>query len=283
MRQLLRPELSRRTILALLGATAFAKAGGRIQLGVCGNPDAFQKAEQAGFDYYEPGAAAIAAMDEPAFASFRDQVLASRIRCLSFNNLIRSLRIVGPDANLDAVLSYLDAALNRCRQLGGRIAVWGSASSRQVPAGFSRDEAWRQVKAFLSHAGDIANAKEMVIAIEPLRKQESNIINTGAEALRLVEEVNHPQVKMIIDYFHMRLEREDPEIVRQARNHIVHLHFANPNGRRWPRLPVEDAEYARFFEILKQIDYKGGLSIEGNGTFENDATASLSFFRGELT
>jgi D-psicose/D-tagatose/L-ribulose 3-epimerase len=268
-------------MLFSLGAAAFAKVG-RVQLGVCGSPDAFAKAQQWGFDYYEPPAAAIAAMGNPAFASFREQVLASPLRCLSFNSLIRTLKVVGTNVSLDEVSTYLDSTLDRCRQLGGRVAVWGSASSREVPAGFSRDAAWRQIKAFLTRAGDIAKAKQMVIAIEPLRKQESNIINTAAEALRLVREVNHPQVKMIVDYYHLRVEQEDPVIVRLAREHLVHLHFANPQGRRWPKLPEEDAEYQKFFQILKQIDYAGGLSIEGNGTFEDDAAASLAFFRREL-
>jgi len=275
---------SRRAVLLSAGISAlaaFAKTRG-VELGVCGNPDAFAKADQFGFDYFEPGGAAIAAMSEPAFASFKEQVLASRIRCRSFNSLIRTLRVVGDDANLDAVSAYLDSTLDRCHTLGARVAVWGSASSRQVPPGYSRDLAWNQIKTFLSRAGEIAKAKQMVIGIEPLRKQESNIINTGAEALRLVSEVNHPQVKMIIDYYHLRVEKEDPEIVRTARNHIVHLHFANPNGRLWPKLPDEDAEYQRFFGILKQINYTGGLSIEGTGAFENDAAGSLAFFRGEL-
>jgi len=265
------------------GATlaAFAKISG-IEFGVCGNPDAFPKADQWGFDYFEPDAAVIAAMSQTAFANFHQQVLASRIRCGSVYSLIRTLKVVGPGANLDSVSAYLDSTLNRCRSLGARIAVWGSASSREVPSGFSREAAWNQIKTFLGRAGDIAKAKQMVVAIEPQRKQESNIINSGAEALRLVHEVNHPHVKMIIDYYHLREEQEDPEIVRTARKEIVHFHFANPNGRRWPKLPDEDAEYHRFFGILKQINFKGGLSIEGHGTFEDDAAASMSFFRREL-
>src|SRR5258708_35319536 len=153
---------SRRAILFSLGAAAFAKVG-RVELGVCGNPDAFAKAERWGFDYFEPSAAAIATMSEAAFASFREQVVASRIRCLSFNSLIRTLRVVGADANLDAVAAYLDSTLDRCRQLGGRIAVWGSASSREVPPGFSRDQAARQIRAVLSPAGDNAQARQMLI------------------------------------------------------------------------------------------------------------------------
>src|SRR5580658_6418497 len=78
---------SRRALLFSVGAAAFkafAKIG-RIELGVCGNPDTFAQAEQWGFDYFEPGAASIAAMSEPEFMAFRGHVLASRLRCRSFN------------------------------------------------------------------------------------------------------------------------------------------------------------------------------------------------------
>jgi sugar phosphate isomerase/epimerase len=261
--------------------SAFAKTNG-VDLGVCGSPDNFPKAVQWGFDYYEPNASSIASMTDQAFAAFRERVQASKIRCRSINNLIHSAKVVGPDVNLDAVSTYLDSTLERCRSLGTYVVVWGSSSSRNIPEGYSRDAAWNQIKTFLTRAGDIAKAKQMVIGIEPLRKQESNIINTGAEALRLVHEVKHPQVKMIIDYFHLATEKEDPEILRTAKEEIVHLHFANPAGRRWPKLESEDPGYQRFFEVLKQVRYQGGLSIEGSGTFEQDADASLAFFRREL-
>ena len=283
-------SLSRRAVLLSSGAaalsvlakTGLAKTNG-VEVGVCGSVDEFVKAEQWGFDYFEPSAAAIAALNDRDFAEFRQRVLKSRLRCHSFNSLIRTLHVVGPEANLEEVSSYLDSTLDRCRQLGAGIAVWGSASSRNVPEDFSRDQASQQITAFLRRAGEIAKARNMIVAIEPLRKQESNIINSGAEALRLVHEVNHPHVKMIIDYYHLREEMEDPEIVRLAGKEIVHLHFANPNGRRWPRALNEDPEYARFFELLKRIDYHGGISIEGRGTFDEDASASLAFFRQALT
>lgn len=287
----LRP--SRRTVLAALGAaslstslpaslSAWTKNSG-VLLGVCGSAENFSKAEQLGFDYYEPGAAAISTMSDAEFAAFRDRVRASRIRCRSVNSLIRALHVDGPQADLEAVSAYLEPTLERCRELGASVAVWGSNTSRNVPDGFSREEAWRQIKIFLNRAGDIARTKQITIAIEPLRKQESNIINTGAEAMRLVNEVNHPHVKMIIDYYHMRIEKEDPEIVRTAREHIVHMHFANPEGRHWPHDPSEDPMYARFFEIVKQVGYRGGISIEGTGTFEADGAASLAFFEKELS
>ncbi len=275
---------TRRAFLVSTGALALPLRAKTepVEVGVCGALEDFPKAVQYGFDYFEPAAAAIAALNEQAFAAFRDRVLASALRCKCFNSFIRTLKVVGPEVDQTALKSYVDSTLDRCRQVGASIVVWGSASSRNVPDGFPRERAWDQIVNFLQRAGDIARLKNIVLAIEPLRKEESNIINSGAEALRLVRQVEHPNVKMIIDYYHLREEKEDPEILRTARDQIVHLHFANPNGRVWPKRPDEDPEYARFFGLIKQTRFHGGISIEGRGTFEQDASASLAFFRKEL-
>jgi D-psicose/D-tagatose/L-ribulose 3-epimerase len=276
--------LSRRDVLLALATTALpalAKING-IGIGVCGAMDGFAKAEALGFDYFEPSVAALSVLSDQAFADVRRQVLASRMRCESCNNFIRTLKVVGTDVDAAALKSYMNRMLDRCRELGAQIVVWGSASSRNVPEGYSRENAWRQIKEFLQGAGDLARSKGMVIAIEPLRRPDSNIINTGAEGLRLVHEVNHPNVKTMIDFYHMRSEKEDPKILVEGADQIVHIHFANPEGRRWPKNPDEDPEYGRFFAYLKQIDYKKGISIEGRGTLEADAAASLSFFRQEI-
>ncbi len=277
---------TRRAVL-LAAASAvlptFAKVGG-IELGVCEKPSEWAKCEQLGYDYLEPSATTIAGMTDAAFTAFRDQLKASKIYCRSANVLLSgpALKVVGPDVNLDAVAKFLDTTFDRCKALGTKVIVWGSSGSRRVPDGYSRDTAWDQIKTYLARAGEIAKAKGVVIGIEPLRKQESNIINTGAEALKLLTEVNHPNVQMIIDYYHMSVEQEDPQIVRTAKDHIVHMHFANPAGRRWPHSADEDPGYAKFFQAVKDIRYQGGLSIEGTGTFDADGAASMAFFRSFL-
>ena len=282
-------DITRREFLMAAGAAgiaipALASIDG-IQIGVCVPTRELDQVVQYGFDYIEPAAASVAAMSEADFQAFKKKLYESPIRCECYNSFIRrkDLRVVGDDVHWDALREYLDHTLGRCRQLGGSIVVWGSAGSRNVPTGYSREKAWNQIKEFLGRAGEIARRHHMIIAIEPLRHQESNIINTGAEALRLVHEVNHPNIKMIIDYYHMRVENESPEIVWKARKEIVHLHFANPHGRLWPKSPAEDPEYGEFFKLVKKIRFHGGISIEGRGSLAQDATASLAFFRQEIT
>ncbi|MGH9431679.1 MAG: sugar phosphate isomerase/epimerase family protein [Terriglobia bacterium] len=277
---------TRRQFLKVLGAAtaawpALAAING-VEIGVCSPPYNLGKATHYGFDYLEPAGAAIAEMDDAAFKSFKQRVLASTIRCECFNTFITRLRVVGHDVHPDALQEYVETTLERCRQLGGKIAVWGSARSRNVPDGFSRARAWEQIQLFLRMAGGVARRKGMVMAIEPLRHQESNILNTGAEALRMVRDVDHSNVRMIIDFYHLREENENPEIIWTARKQIVHFHFANPHGRLWPRSPAEDPEYPVFFNLVKKIQFRGGISIEAKGSFEKDAAASMAFFREEL-
>jgi D-psicose/D-tagatose/L-ribulose 3-epimerase len=282
-------EITRREFLLAAGAAgiaipALASVEG-IQIGVCAATRELDAVVRYGFDYIEPAAASVGAMSDAGFQAYKAKVMGSPIRCECFNSFIRrkDLCVVGDSVNLDALDEYVDHTLARCRELGGSIVVWGSAGSRNVPPGYSREKAWSQIKEFLGRAGNIARRHNVIIAIEPLRHQESNIINTGAEALKLVHEVNHPNIKMIIDYYHMRVEHENPEIVWTARKEIVHFHFANPHGRLWPKSPAEDPVYSEFFRQVKRIQFHGGISIEGRGSLAQDATASLAFFRQEIT
>jgi len=253
-----------------------------VKLGVCTNDIA--GAVRYGFGYIEPAAADIAGMSEDKFREYADQVLSSPIRCEAFNSFIRrpELVVLGNEVPKAALSDYMEACLARCRKLGASIVVWGSAGSRKVPDGFSRERARQQIAEFLGMAGDIARRYGIVIAIEPLRRQESNILNSGAESLEMVRMVKHPNVRMIIDYYHLREENENPSIVETAKNEIVHMHFANPAGRIWPRDPGEDRDYDSFFRSLKNAGYTGRISIEGKGSFEADAVRSLEFFKRAL-
>lgn len=255
----------------------------RIRLGVCIRPPDFAAAEKYPFDFVELPAAEIAAMSADEFQAFKARVLASPLRCLALNNLIRSFTVVGENRKSSgAVRSYLSACLPRCRELGASIVVWGSAGSWNVPAGYPRARAWAEIAQFLAAAGDIARQCGLLIAVEPLSHPESNIINTAAEALRLVRAVNHSHIRMVVDYYHLRRENEDPEIIFAARHEIVHFHFANPHDRRWPQDPGGDPQYRRFLGFLKRMAYQGGISIEGRGSLDTDAPGSLAFFRQEL-
>ena len=279
--------ITRRAFLAGAAVTpiclyAFSKAQ-KLKVGVCSRDVA--SAQKYGFDYIEPAAAEIAAMTDEQFQQYAETVLASPLRCHAFNSFIRrpDLKVVGEQVPTAELKQYVEGALPRCKHLGASVVVWGSAGSRNIPEGFSRQRGNDQIADFLRMAGDVARLNNITLAIEPLRHQESNILNTGAEALDMVRKVKHPNVRMIIDYYHLREENEDLRILETAKREIVHIHFANPHGRVWPHDLSEDDHYLSFFNYLKKTGYSSGISIEGQGTFDKDATGSLAFFRQNLS
>src|SRR5579862_9103594 len=101
--------ISRRQCLKTLAAAATASLPARelraaaappMQIGVCASPRDLEKAQSYGFDYLEPPAAAVAAMSDADFQAFKSRVLASRLRCTSFNSFVRKQRVVGEDVNM---------------------------------------------------------------------------------------------------------------------------------------------------------------------------------------
>jgi D-psicose/D-tagatose/L-ribulose 3-epimerase len=284
---------NRRHLLKLLALGFAVPAWASVanyQFGVTAITSKFADAVKYGFDYFEPSACEVANMDDDAFARFRDQVLASPIRCSSLNLFtsppgdfpnLPTLYVVGQNVNMEQLHDYVSKALARCKQLGAECVVWGSAESRKVPEGYSRDKAWEQIRDFLRMCDPIARSHGIVIAIEPIRTPACNILTTGAEVLKMVHAVDRPNVKMIIDYYQMSSMNESSDIIWTARKDIVHFHFGR-GSRGWPTLQDEEPGYGPFFSEIKKIGYHGGISIEGRGSIERDTAACLAFFRAHL-
>jgi len=187
--------------------------------------------------------------------------------------------VTGPDVNRDEQMAYVKKAFARLERIGTTIVVFGSGGARQVPEGFSKDEAFRQLTDFGRRIAPEAQARGITVAIEPLRHEESNIINSAAEGLALVEAVGHPNFQLMIDFYHLASEHEDPAIVLRAKEHIRHLHVANPQGRVFPAR-WEEFDYAPFFANLRAIGYDKRISVEGSATdFAAQAPPAIALLR----
>jgi len=90
--------------------------------------------------------------------------------------------------------------MDRAARVGAEIIVFGSAGAKNVPVGFPMNVAWRQIVDLLQHLGPLAAERGLTIAIEPINRQEANIVTLAAEGLRLAREVNHPRVQLLVDY-----------------------------------------------------------------------------------
>lgn len=238
-----------------------------------------------GYDYVEPGLAKTLALPDAERQAQLRRMAATTLRIEAMNWFLpgADLKLTGPAVDEARVRDFLERSLALAQQLGAKVIVFGSPGARSYPDGFPREQAWEQLKAFLRTAGGIIEARGhgMVIGIEPLRKPESNIVNTVAEAARLAREVDHPKVRIIVDFYHLAFENEDPDVILEARDLIVHLQIADPSARGFPKQEGAEARYRRFFENLRKIGYRGRLSIEANSSdLAGDCGPALTFLKG---
>jgi D-psicose/D-tagatose/L-ribulose 3-epimerase len=253
-------------LLAALSVSAALQTPAKVRVGYCTGLRNLEAAKAAGFDYVELSATEIAGLSDADF-----DAAAARIKALGIATPVANLflpgtlKVTGPQIDAEAQMAHVRKALTRLAKLGTEIVVFGSGGARRVPDGFAKDEAFTQLVDFGRRAATEARTHGITITIEPLRKQETNIINSAAEGLELVKAINHPNFQLMIDFYHLASEQEDPAIVITGKDHLRHLHVANPTGRVFPQ-KWEEFDYGPFFAKLKAIGYDKRISMEGSTT-----------------
>jgi sugar phosphate isomerase/epimerase len=238
-----------------------------------------EKGKEKGFDYVELPLAQMVALNDADYNSLKQKLSASGLECEACNNFFPpSIRLTGNDVDYGKIEDYLAKALGRAAELGVKVIVFGSPMSKNIPEGFPRDKAWSQLVELLRFIDPLAKEKGITIAIEPICKGESNFINTAAEGLKLAKDADRDTIRLLIDYYHLALENENPEIILEAAPYLKHIHFADPEGRAYPQ-EVKD-EYVTFINLLKHIGYESLISIEAlSKNFDHDGKHSVEVMR----
>jgi D-psicose/D-tagatose/L-ribulose 3-epimerase len=239
-----------------------------------------EAAKAAGFDYLELGTSEIAALSDDEYEKAVVRIKQVGLPVPVTNLFLpATLKVTGPQTNPDQQMAYVKRAFARLSRLGTEIVVFGSGGARRVPDGFPNEAAYKQLVEFGKRIAPEARAHGLTIAIEPLRREETNIINSAAEGLELVRAIDDPNFQLMVDFYHLASEKEDPDIVARARAHIRHLHMANPQGRVFPR-QWDEYDYAPFFATLRKIGYDKRISVEASSKdFPNDAPQAIALLR----
>ena len=237
-----------------------------------------------GYDYIEPALSKAVALPPDALAAARRDVQASGIRVETMNWFLpgTDVKLTGPAVDREQVRAYLEKSLALAESLGAKVIVFGSPGARTVPDGFPREKAWSQLADFLRAAAEVIKARGygMVVGIEALRKPETNIVNSVAEALRLAREVSNPRVRLNVDFYHLAFENEDPDVVLQAGPLIAHVQISDPVHRGFPRDDAGEPRYRRFFDNLRQVGYRGRISVEAESKdLAGDCGPALRFLK----
>lgn len=215
---------------------------------------------------------------DQALAETRKRVAASPMKVECFNYFSSDdLKVVGPDIDQNMVRRYIDVCLRRAAELGGQVVGFGSGASRSYPPGFSPEVARMQLLEFLDLMGEHARKYGVVVTLEALNRQETNLVNTAEQAVTLLHELDRSEVGLTLDFYHMLHEREGLEVIASTAPYLRHVHVASFK-RRYPHEELET--FTDLFAELKATGYDGRVSIEAiYDDLEQECQRSLTFLK----
>ncbi len=154
---------------------------------------------------------------------------------------------------VERVKSHIDLSL----EIGGSQIIIGLIRGTVNP-GRDREEAEKNVMECLSEL--FKYEPDITLTMEPINRYETNLYNDTTSLRRFIDQTGQPNLKMLIDTFHMNIEEPDViESILHVRDYISHVHFADSN--RW----APGCGHLNFKEILKalkKIGYEGAISAE---------------------
>lgn len=232
-----------------------------------------------GYDYVELPLAQVMELPEQEFRELLLSLKTSGIPCECCNNFFpKTVRLTGNEARPADAEAYIQKAMQRASLLGAEVIVFGSSGAKNVPEGFSPEQASQQIADVLTIADREAELCGIQIALEPLCRLESNIILNLTDAYRLMCARPYKNVRLLVDYYHFSMEEEKPEVLESMVKDIVHVHFADPENRVYP--DKMRPEFRAFLDILKRRGYGGRISAEAySAAPEKDLETFLRLFR----
>jgi len=177
----------------------------------------------------------------------------------------------GPDRNIcspepairQKAKSYLRWCIDAAAELGSPCVcgpMYSAVGKAHLENEQDRREEWNRSVAGIREMADFADARGVCLALEPLNRFETDMINTVEQGLQFIQEVGKENVGLHLDTFHMHLEeKSSPAAIRLAGKKIYHFH-ACENDRGVPG--TGQVHWDGVAAALKDVGYDGPVVIE---------------------
>lgn len=176
-----------------------------------------------------------------------------------------------------SVVEETQAYLRTCVDHAARIGASVVGGPIYAPVGWTplldadeRRRMFNRLTEALRGPAEHAAAHGVTLAIEPLNRYETSLVNTVEQAREIVDAVDSPGCGILVDTFHMNIEERDPAAaIRLAGDRLAHVQVcANDRGA-----PGSDhLDWGAHLAALRDVGYGGPLCIE-SFTAENKTIA----------
>jgi len=237
----------------------------------------FPKIAQLGFDVVEIAVEDPTLIDVKRVKEALNQYGLETVICGAFGNS-RDLTNESKEVQQNG-LSYIESCLDMCAELGVSFfagPMYSAVGKARMLKPDQRKAEWDLAVSNLQKVCEMAGSRGLKIALEPLNRFESDLVNTAADVMRMVKDINHPSANVILDSFHMSIEERDVEqAIKTVGDKLIHLQVSE-NYRGAPG--SGQTPWDAYRRGLEAINYKGIVSIESFTTDNVELAGAVCFW-----
>jgi len=234
--------------------------------------NAVAEAVRHGFDFIE-----VALLDPP-------MVDAAHSRALFEKAGIRAVCSLGlpeaawPSRDPESGVAFLVAALDKTAAMGAEAltgVTYGGIGERsgRPPTQTELDKVARCLSQVAAHAKRLG----VGFGIEPVNRYENHMINTGWQAVAMLERVGADNIFIHLDTYHMNIEEKGvANGILAAREHLRYIHLSE-SDRGVPGKGT--CGWDEIYAALAAIGFRGGLAMESFINMPPELAWGLSVWR----
>jgi D-psicose/D-tagatose/L-ribulose 3-epimerase len=174
----------------------------------------------------------------------------------------KGLHVTTPDQGLrDRSWGHIRKLIDLCADLGDNgVMVFGSPQQRSTTGGLTRQEATRNYVEGLAAVAPQAAERDVTVLVEALPAAQSDVVQSLAEAVSIVEEINSPAIRTMFDTHNAVDETEPhPALVERYFSFLRHVHVNEMDGR-YPG--TANYDFGALFKTLIRLGYQHWVSLE---------------------
>ncbi|HET9278723.1 MAG TPA: sugar phosphate isomerase/epimerase family protein [Flavitalea sp.] len=175
--------------------------------------------------------------------------------------------------------SYIESCLDLCTEVDTRFfggPMYSAVGKARMVSPEQRKVEWDLAVKNLRKVCSMAETRGLQIALEPLNRFESDLINTVDDLLRLIKDINHPAAAIMLDGFHMNIEEPDvEEAIIKAGDLLVHMQVSE-NYRGTPG--TGQTRWDAYRLGLEKINYRGTVTIESFTPDNKELAGAVCFW-----
>jgi D-psicose/D-tagatose/L-ribulose 3-epimerase len=178
----------------------------------------------------------------------------------------------------EKAIEHLKVAIDKCADMGclalSGVTYGGIGERTGVPP---TQKEYDNIAVALTAAAKHAKTRGLLFGIEPVNRYENHLLNTGWQAVEMIEKVGAENMFIHLDTYHMNIEEKGAgNGILDARKYIKYIHLSE-SDRGTPGCGTCD--WDEIYATLAAIGFKGGLAMESFINMPPEVAYGLAVWR----